>query len=110
MHQKKKRTDLFEKRIVCEENEYNGYELRIEECLEIHKQVFYRNQNFEVEHRPIEHSCKKENEKIKCRALIETTIQEKLKYRDKKGNKYPDIESFRNKMPLPEIEIQDNLR
>ena len=72
--------------------------------------VYHGNQHFEERHRPIEHSCKKENEKIKCRALIETTIQEKLKYRDKKGNKYPDIESFRNKMPLPEIEIQDNLR
>ena len=82
MHQKKKRTDLFEKRIVCEENEYNGYELRIEECLEIHKQVFYRNQNFEVEHRPIEHSCKKENEKLKCRTLIEINIQGEPKYRD----------------------------
>ena len=40
----------------------------MEECLEIHNLVFHGNQHFEVEHRPIEHSCKKEN-KIETTAL-----------------------------------------
>ena len=43
---------------MCEEKECNGNEL-----LTI-------NQNFEEGHRPIEHSCKKEKEKLKCRTLI----------------------------------------
>ena len=71
----KKTTDLFEKRIICEEKQCNRYELLMEECLEIHNLVFHGNQHFEVEHRPIEHSCKNKNEKLKCRTLIETNIQ-----------------------------------
>ena len=52
--------------------------------------VYHGNQHFEERHRPIEHSCKKKNEKLKCRTLIETNIQGETKYKDKKGNKYPD--------------------
>ena len=32
------------------------------------------------------------------------------KYRDKKGSKYPDIESFHNWTSLPEIKIQESQR
>ena len=77
----------------------------MEECLKIQKLVFYRNQHFEEEHRPIEYTFKREKDKLKFRALIETTIKGKPKYRDEKGNKYPDIESFRNMTSLHEIEI-----
>ena len=45
------------------------------------------------------HSCKKVNEKLKCR----TNIQEEPKYRYEKGNEYPDIETI-------EIEIQESLK
>ena len=38
--------------------------------LKIHKLVFHGNQHFEERHRPKEHSCKKEKEKLKCRTLI----------------------------------------
>ena len=67
----------------------------------MHKVVFPGNQHKRLI--PIEHSCKKEKEKLKCRILIDTNIQGENKYRDKKGNKYPDIESFRNRTSLPEI-------
>ena len=53
----KKMTGLFERRIICEENEWTRYELL--KCLKIHKMVFYRHQHFKDEHRPIKHSCKK---------------------------------------------------
>ena len=69
--------------------------------------MFHENQNFEEEHRPIEHSCKKV---IKFRTLLEINIQGEPKYRDEKGNKYPDIKSFQNKRSLPEIEIQESLK
>ena len=72
--------------------------------------MYHEEQQLEDGHRPIEHSCKKENEKSKCRTLIETNILEEPKYRDKKGKKYPDIESFQNKTTLPEIEIQKSQR
>ena len=39
---------------------------------------------FKDEHRPIEHCCRKENEKLKYNTLIETNIQGELKYRDEK--------------------------
>ena len=73
----------------------------------IHKLVFYGNQHFEEGHRPIDHSCKMEKEKLKYRTVIKTNILGKPKYRDEKGNKYPDIESFQNRMSLPKIEIQE---
>ena len=66
------------------------------------------NQKFEKGHRPIKHSCKKENEKQKCKILIETNILGEHKYRDEKGNKYPEIISFQNRTSLPEIEIQES--
>ena len=56
----KKMACLFERRTICEENEYNRYELLTEECLNIHKLVFQGNQHFEEGQRPIEHSCKNE--------------------------------------------------
>ena len=34
-------------------------------------------QQFKDWHRPIEHCCRKENEKLKCNTLIETNIQGK---------------------------------
>ena len=68
----------------------------MEECLEIHKLVFYENQQFEEGHRPVKHSY----EKLKCRTLIETNIQVEPKYRDEKSNKYPDIESVQNRISL----------
>ena len=51
------------------------YELLMKECFDIHKLVFHENQYFEEKPKPIEHSCKKEKEKLKCRTLIETNIQ-----------------------------------
>ena len=76
----------------------------------IHKLVFHGNQHFEEGHRPIDHSCKMEKEKLKYRTVIKTNILGKPKYRDEKGKEYPDIESFQNRMSLPEIEIQANLK
>ena len=84
----------------------NRYELLKEECLKIQTLVFYRNQHFEEGHRPIEYSCKKENEKVKCRTLIETNIQQNLN----PETKSPDIESLQNRASLPEIEIQKSLK
>ena len=49
-------------------------ELLTEEYLEIHKLVYHGDQLFEDRHRPIEHNCRKENEKLECRILIETNI------------------------------------
>ena len=72
-----KTTGLFERRIICEEKEFNRNVLLTEECLEIHKLMFHGNQNSEERYRP-----------------IETNIQGELKYRDKKGNRYPYRESF----------------
>ena len=63
---------LFERRIIWEEKECNRYELLTEQCLKIHKLMFHGNQHFEEGHRPIEHSCKKGIEKLKCRTLIES--------------------------------------
>ena len=88
--------DLFDRRIICEEKECNRYELLTEESLNIHKLVFHGNQHFEEGQRPIEHCCKKEKEKLKYRTLIEINIQGEPKYRDK----YPNIKSFQNMMPL----------
>ena len=62
-------------RIVCNEEKCNGYELLIEDCLEIQKKIFHRDHKFKDGYRPIEHFCSKENEKLKCNTLIETNIQ-----------------------------------
>ena len=70
--------------------------------------MFYENQHFEAGQRPIEHICKKEKKKLKCKTLVDTNIQGKPKYRDEKGNKYPDIESFENRTSLPETEIKES--
>ena len=86
--------NLFERRIICEEKECTRYELLMDECLKIHKLVFYGDQHFEEGHRSIEQVCNIENEKIKCSTLIETNIQGKPKYRDEKGDQYLDIESY----------------
>ena len=83
----KKMEDLIEMRIVCKEEECNRYELLTEECLEIHKKIFHRDQQCKDGHRPIEHCCSKINEGLKCNTLIETNIQGEPKYRDKKGKK-----------------------
>ena len=49
--------------------------------------------------------------KLKCRTLIETNkYTGEPKYRDEKGKKYPDIESFQNRTSLPEIEIKEILK
>ena len=48
--------------------------------------------------------------KLNCGTLTETNIKGQPKYRDEKGCEYPDIESFRNRKMLPEIEIQENQR
>ena len=72
--------------------------------------MFHGNQHFEEGHRPIEHSSKKENKKLKLRTLIDTNIQGEPKYIEEKGNKYPVIESFQNRTSLPEIEIQKILK
>ena len=58
----------------------------MEECLEIHTLMIHGDQQFQEGHRPIEDSCKKENEKLKCRTLIETNIVRECKDRDEKGN------------------------
>ena len=42
----KKMADLFEIKIVCKEEKCNRYELLMEECLEIHKKIFYEDQQF----------------------------------------------------------------
>ena len=42
--------------------------------------------------------------------MIETNILGEPKYREKKGNKYSDIESFQNRMSISEIEIRESLK
>ena len=42
--------------------------------------------------------------------LLQVNILGEHKYRDEKGNKYPDIERFRNRTSLPEIEVQESQR
>ena len=93
----KKMAELFERRIICEEKECNRYELLMEKWL--HKLGVHGNLHFEEQHRPTERSSKKENEKLKCRILIETNIQGEPKYK----GEYPDIESFQNRTSLLEI-------
>ena len=66
---------LFRKRIICEEKECNRHELLLEECLEIHKHVYHRDQQFEDRHNQKEHSCKKDNEMLNCRTLIKTNME-----------------------------------
>ena len=38
---------------------------------------------------------------LKCKFVIETNIFGEPKYRDEKGNDYPNIKSFQNKTTLP---------
>ena len=47
--------------------------------------------------------------KLKCRTLIETNIQGESKYRDERGNKYQNVESFQNRTSLPEINFHESL-
>ena len=106
----KQMADLFERRILYEEKECTRYGLLMEECLNMQKLVFHGNQHFEEGHRPMEHRCKKEKEKLKFRTLIETNIHGEPKYRDEKGNKYSNIESFQNRMCIQEIEIKESIK
>ena len=76
---------------MCKKEECNRYELLTEECLEIHKKIFHRDQQFKDGYRTIEHCCSKGK---KGNTLIETNIQGKLKYRNEKGKEYTEIESF----------------
>ena len=94
-------------RIVCKEEECNRYELLTEECLEIHKKIFHGDQQFKNGHRPIEHCCSKGNEGLKYNTLIEINIQVEPKCRDKKSKEYTDMESFRNRTKISEIEIKE---
>ena len=85
---------LFKRRVMCEEKECNRYELLTEDCLEIHKFVYHRDQQFDNGHRSIKHSCKNKNEKLRCKTLIETNILGETKYKDQKGNEYSNIEIY----------------
>ena len=98
------KASLFKRRVICKEKECNRYELLTMECLEIHKLVYHRDQQFRDEYRPIEHSYRKEKRKLKCKTLIETNIFGDFTY----GNEYQNVESFQNKMFLTEIEIQES--
>ena len=71
--------------------------------MEIHKLVYHGDRQFESRHKPIEHGFRRENEKPKCSNLIGTNILGEPKYRDEKGNEYPNIESFQNRTSLPKI-------
>ena len=84
----KRMADLFKRRVICEEKEFNRCELLTEECLKIHMLMYNIYQQFEEEHRPINHYCKKENKQVKSRTLIETNTLKKPKYRVENGNKY----------------------
>ena len=92
------------------EKECKGYELLTEECLETHKSLFHGDQEFKDGLRPIEHRCTLEKGKLNCRNLIETDIGANMegrpKYMDERGEAHQDIESFRNRSKLPEIEMQ----
>ena len=102
--------DRFKRRVVCEEKRCQRYKLLMENCLEIHNRAFHRDQQFQEGLRPKEHRCRKEKGKLNCGTLTETNIKGQPKYRDEKGCEYPDIESFRNRTMLPEIEIKENQR
>ena len=57
---------LFIRRVICKEKECNRYEPLTQEFLEIHKLLYHGDQQFEDEHRTIQHNCRKENDKLKC--------------------------------------------
>ena len=61
--------------------------------MEIHKKIFDGDQKFKDKHRPIEHYCRKEDEKLKYNTLIETNIQGEPK-------EYTVTESFQNRTTL----------
>ena len=104
---KRKMTDCYKERIVCKETECERYELLTERCLKTHKSLFHGDQKFEDGHRPIEHRCSMEKGKLTCSTLIETNTEGLPKYVDEGGVAYKDIESFRDRSELPEIEIQE---
>ena len=68
-----------------QKKECNRYELLMEECLEIPELVFHGDQHIEEEPRPIEHCCKKENENLKFKTLIQKNIQGEPKIQRRKG-------------------------
>ena len=76
------------------------------ELLGIHNRAFHRDQQFQEGLGPKEHRCRKEKRKLNCGILKETNIKGKTKYRDEKGCEYSDIESFQNRMMLPELKFR----
>ena len=54
-----------------------------------------------------EHRCSMEKGKLTCSTLIETNTEGLPKYIDERGRAYKDIESFQDRLELPEIEIQE---
>ena len=64
--------------------------------------MYHGDQQFENGHRPIEHSCRKESEKLKFRTLIVTYIFKEQKYKDEKevteiGSLYQELKFKRAK-------------
>ena len=54
-----RKEDAVEKRIMCKIKECNGYKLLIEDCLEVHKNLYHRDQPFDRGHRSTEHDVEK---------------------------------------------------
>ena len=70
--------------------------------------MYYGDQQFKNGDKPIEHSWKKDNKKLKFRTLKKRNILGEPKYRDEKGNEYINIKSFQNRKSLPENEIRES--
>ena len=60
---------------------------------------------FENKHRPIKHSCKRENVGFWWKQIYLGNP-----YIDEKDNEYPNLENLQNRMSRPEIEIQKSQR
>ena len=90
---KQKLVDHFKRTVVCEEKECKRYEiLTRKHYLKIYTLIFHVDQKFQKGHKPIEHRCIKE--------------KGQPKYMDEGGRAYSEIESFQDRLELPEIEIQ----
>ena len=74
--------------------------------MEIHENKFHGDLQFKNGHKPIEHCCSEKNEKYSDRDKHTGGTQ----YRDEKNKEYTNIESFRNRTTLQEIEVKDNER
>ena len=68
-------------RVLC--NDCKGYEVRTQKCLQLHRQAFHKNQEFEKGYRPRDHRCHWGGE---CVELLEEQSKDaENKFKDSDG-------------------------